>query len=60
MKALFENKSIEFQVSGSQVEFAINNEVIKVMDVDSNAYGVYEFKELVGNVFGTMGVKFEN
>jgi len=52
MKAIFNNYSIEFQVSGSQITVSSCGEQVKAVDINPNGFGFQEFKAKVTKMVG--------
>ena len=51
MKSVFENKTIEFEASGSQLLLSVDDELIKVIPVGDTLYSVNEFKTQSARMF---------
>ena len=51
MKAKFENLTIEFEPTGSQLLLSVKNELVKVLEVKNTMYSFKDFKSQSARLF---------
>jgi len=51
MKAKFENLTIEFEPTGSQLLLSVKNELVKVLEVKNTMYSSKDFKSQSARLF---------